>query len=108
MASYFAKIELHGASWPDEYRFLHTELAKIGFTNCMFVIVGQTPSNRQLPTGFYFCPESDANHTAITASIKKAADATGFASEIVVIASGVALSYLSKDCSPSATLSTLR
>jgi hypothetical protein len=98
VSSYFARIELHGASWPNDYDSLHSELTKIGFCNCMFVIDGQTPVNRRLPTGFYFCSESDANHTSITASVKKAADDTGYSSEIVVIGVGVAISYLSRDC----------
>jgi hypothetical protein len=107
MASYFARVELHGASWPNDYIKLHTSLGKIGFSNCMSVIDNQKDNqknvNRQLPTGFYYCPDSSANHTTITASVKKAADATGYKSEIVVIGSGVSLSYLSKDCAPSST-----
>jgi hypothetical protein len=98
MASYFARVELHGASWPNDYTNLHTELAKIGFSNCMGVIDDQKNVNRLLPSGFYFCPDSSANHTTITAAVRKAVDATGYMSEIVVIASGVSISYLSKDC----------
>jgi hypothetical protein len=108
MASYFAKVELHGASWPDEYQYLHARLAMIGFANCMFVIDGQTPVNRQLPTGFYFCSESNANHTTITASVKKAADAAGFSSDIGVITSVLAISCLTEDCVLSPMKSGLR
>ena len=103
MASYFARVELHGARWPNDYANLHTELEKIGFSNCMVVIDDQKEVNRLLPSGFYFCPNSDANHTTITASVRKAADATGYMSEIVVIGSGVSISYLSRSCTLAAT-----
>ena len=44
MASYFARVGLHGASWPNDYMNLHTELGKIGFFNCMVVIDQHGPA----------------------------------------------------------------
>lgn len=34
VANYYARVELHGASWPDDYEDLHKALAEHGFTNC--------------------------------------------------------------------------
>ena len=51
MAEYFARVELHGAKWPDDYEELHEALEKEGFINCITPTDGDT---KRLPSGFYF------------------------------------------------------
>jgi len=46
MADYFARVELHGASWPTGYHKLHEALAKHGFNNFVVSTKGRkTPSD---------------------------------------------------------------
>lgn len=49
MADFFARVELLGARWPDDYTTLHDALSKHGFTNRT---VG-TAGGSRLPTGLY-------------------------------------------------------
>jgi sugar phosphate isomerase/epimerase len=94
MASYYARVELHDATWPDDYEDLHKALAKHGFKNC--AIFGET--NKRLPTGFYHATGRTDDHVKVTNAVCDAAKATGFEYEVVVVKSLVARAKLSKKC----------
>ncbi|HVW77978.1 MAG TPA: hypothetical protein VHB45_10225 [Alloacidobacterium sp.] len=95
MANFFARVELHGAKWPDDYEELHDALAKHGFTNCMTF---DDKSKKSLPTGFYFSTDRVEDVQRVTTAVKKCADDTGYKNEVVVVKSGGSSSYLSKKC----------
>jgi hypothetical protein len=48
MPNYFARVELHDAEWPDDYKKLHKLLADVGFTQCVRYTKG---GSGKLPTG---------------------------------------------------------
>jgi hypothetical protein len=90
MADYFARVELHGASWPTSYEGLHRLLAEHGFTNC----VGQW----RLPTAFYYSTNRIDDVNKVTAAVKRCADATGYKNEVIVIKNADWQGYLSNKC----------
>jgi len=95
LANYFARVELHGAKWPDDYEELHEALAKIGFTNCIDFDEGDT---KKLPTGFYFARGKSADKNVVSKSVCSAVDTTGYTNEVVVIKSAGSNSRLNSDC----------
>ncbi len=94
MASYYARVELHNAVWPDDYEDLHESLAEHGFTNC--ATFGDT--NRRLPTGFYYSTGRTEDHMKVTDAVCAAAKATGFKYEVVVVKSAASAALLSRKC----------
>lgn len=95
MANYFARIELHGAEWPDDYESLHKALATHDFTNCVTYDSGV---QERLPTGFYFSTNRVDDLTLVAKAVKECADTTGFTNEVSVVKSGGSHHYLSKPC----------
>lgn len=95
MANFFARVELHRATWPDDYESLHTALAKHGFTNCITFDDGD---QKRLPTGFYFSTGQKDDVSLIAKVVKACADNTGFKNEVSVVKSGGSQHYLSKAC----------
>jgi hypothetical protein len=92
MADFFARVELHGARWPDDYTALHDALSKHGFTNR---IVGTAGVSR-LPTGFYYSADRIDDVQKVAAAVKACADSTGFPNEVIVIKNAGWNAYLSK------------
>lgn len=95
MADYFARVELHGAKWPDDYLTLHVELAKHGFTNCVPLNDG---TKKRLPTGFYFSTNRIEDVPRVAQAVKKCADKTRFGNEVTVVKDGGNMNYLSTMC----------
>ena len=95
MADYFARVELHGANWPDDYATLHEALQKHGFTNCVPIGGGTL---KRLPTGFYFSTNRIDDDERVEAAVKACADSTGYRNEVIVIKNGGAYSHLSRNC----------
>lgn len=91
---FFARVELHGARWPDDYNALHAALAKHGFTNCVLSDKGRL----QLPRGFYFSTDRVDDTSRVTRAIKECADSTGYQNEVIVIKNGGWASFLTKTC----------
>jgi hypothetical protein len=94
MASYYARVELHGASWPEDYEDLHVELAKHGFTNCA-VFGGES---KRLPTGFYYSQDRTDDHMKVCQAVCDIARDTGYKYEVVVVKDGASASCLSQKC----------
>lgn len=95
MADYFARVELHGASWPDGYQKLHEALAQHGFTNC--IVNGKSISKR-LPTAFYHSTNRIDDESMVAKAVKECADSTGYANEVLVVKNGGWAGYLSSNC----------
>ena len=95
MADFFARVELHGAQWPNDYQTLHAALSEHGFTNCVPLNDGTT---KRLPTGFYFSTNRIDNVPVVAKAVKDCADATGFQNEVAVIKNGGNALYLSRAC----------
>jgi hypothetical protein len=94
-SNYFARVELHGATWPSGYEKLHEALAKIGFTNC---ITTSGAASWRLPTAFYHSTGLIDDVNAVAKAVKTCADNTGYKSEIAVVKNGGWQGYLSKKC----------
>jgi hypothetical protein len=94
MADYFARVELHNAPWPAAYQGLHTALLQHGFTNS---IPGRNGLMR-LPTGFYFSTDRIDDVDIVADAVRKCADATGYANEVVVVKNAGWQGYLSTQC----------
>jgi hypothetical protein len=94
MADYFARVELHGATWPDAYKGLHEALAKHGFTNCIQGIAGEV----RLPTAFYYSTGRTDDIDKVALAVKNCADATGYKNEVMVVRNGGWQGYLSSKC----------
>lgn len=94
MADYFARVELHGASWPLAYEGLHRALKEHGFTNCIPGIGGLL----RLPTAFYHSTNRIDDIDKVTAAVKQCADATGYKNEVLVVKNGGWQGYLSSKC----------
>lgn len=82
MADYFARVELHGARWPDDYAVLHNALAQHGFTNCVLAGDGR---NLRLPTGSYYSTGRVDDNALVARAVKTCADSTGFRNEVIVV-----------------------
>ena len=95
MADFYARVELHGATWPRGYETLHLALAKHGFTNCVPLSDGTT---KRLPTGFYYSANRIDDVPLVAQAVKDCADSTGYSSEITVVKDGGNLNYLSAAC----------
>jgi hypothetical protein len=95
MAEYFARVELHGARWPDDYANLHAALAKHNFTNCVTVTGG---AQKRLPTGLYYSPDRVDDNERVGNAVKGCADSTGYRNEVIVIKNAGAYSFLSQNC----------
>ena len=95
MADFVARVELHGARWPDDYVTLHTELAKHGFTNCILLNDGTT---KRLPSGFYHSTNRIDDVPRVAQAVKSCADRTGYSNEIAVTKDGGSLFFLSMNC----------
>jgi lipopolysaccharide/colanic/teichoic acid biosynthesis glycosyltransferase len=83
LASYFAKVELHGAQWPADYRNLDKALKRHGFSN---FIQGDSSPHR-LPAALYFSVNRADDLRAIAQLVKRCADRTGFRNNVLVIKS---------------------
>jgi hypothetical protein len=95
MANFFARVELHGARWPDDYVILHNALANHGFTSCITFDDGQT---KRLPTGFYYSTNRIDDTSKVAQAVKSCADSTGYKNEVVVVKSAGSSSFLSLFC----------
>jgi hypothetical protein len=95
MASYYARVELHGASWPRDYEKLHDCLKRMGFTSCV-----PTPTRGQLrlPTGFYCAFNLVEDVDVVTEAVKTCAESSGYKYEIAVIKAADARVNLSSKC----------
>lgn len=82
-ASYFARIELHGAQWPADYQKLDKALQRHGFSN---VIQGHE-SGHPLPMALYFSVDRMDDLHAVARTVKYCADRTGYRNEVLVIKS---------------------
>jgi len=94
MADYFARVELHGARWPDDYAVLHQQLLQHNFTSC---VLG-TQGNSRLPTGFYHSTNRVDDINVVVNAVRACADATGFKSEVIVIRDTGWSAYLNSKC----------
>jgi len=83
MASFFARVELHGARWPDDYAKLHAALSEHGFTNRLV----STSGLLKLPSGFYYSTNRIDNTQRVATAVKACADRTGFKNEVIVVKS---------------------
>jgi hypothetical protein len=83
LASYFAKVELHGAQWPADYRKLDKALKRHGFSN---FIQGYESAHR-LPMALYFSVNRADDLRAVAQVVKHCADRTGFTNNVLVIKS---------------------
>jgi hypothetical protein len=95
MANFYARVELHGASWPKDYEKLHEALKKHDFTNCVTTNDGVA---WRLPTGFYFSTDRIDDTSVVAKAVKECADSTGYKNEVVVVKSAGSAWYLSKKC----------
>jgi hypothetical protein len=95
MADYFARVELHGAKWPDDYAVLHKALAQHGFTNCVLTGDG---GNLRLPTGFYYSTNRIDDNTRVATAVKACADSTGYKNEVIVVNSTGWYGFLNYAC----------
>ena len=91
LAGYFAKVELHGAEWPDDYRKLDRALAKHGFSN---FIQGCNSAHR-LPVALYFTINGTDDLRAVAGTVKRCADRTGYSNNVLVIKSAGSRFYSS-------------
>jgi len=95
MADFFARVELHRARWPDDYKTLHSALAKHGFTNCITFGNGE---KKRLPTGFYFSTNRIDDVPKVAQAVKDCADSTGYSNEVTVVKGAGSYSFLSLLC----------
>jgi len=95
MATYYARIELHKAKWPDDYEKLHASLQKLGFTNCVPSSDGKT---YRLPTAFYYASELSDDIQKVANAVRKCADDSGYENEVVVVKREGAYFFLNSEC----------
>jgi len=93
MANYFARVELHGAEWPDDYELLHDALAFEGFNNYIKYDNGR---RERLPTAFYFAQGISDHLEEVYRSVKECAKSTGYKYELTVVKSNGSRSSLSR------------
>jgi len=91
LASYFAKVELHGARWPADYRKLDKSLKRHGFSN----FIQGYDSPHRLPTALYFSVNRADDLRAVARVVKHCADRTGFRNNVLVIKSAGSRFYSS-------------
>lgn len=95
MANFFARVELHGAEWPDDDESLHTALQAHGFSSC---ITFENGEKQRLPTGFYFSTNRVDDVSRVAEAVTECADDTSFKNEVSVVKSAGSQHYLSKSC----------
>jgi hypothetical protein len=81
VADYFARVELHGAQWPDDYNKLHEALKQHGFLNCILA----DNERWRLPTASYYSTDRIDDVAAVAKVVKHCADSTGYENEVFVI-----------------------
>jgi len=91
LSGYFARVELHGAEWPRDYRKLDRALQKHGFSN--FVQGHESP--HRLPMALYFAINEADDLRAVAAIVKRCADRTGYNNNVLVIRSAGSRFYSS-------------
>lgn len=91
---FFARVELHGATWPRDYQALHAALANHGFTNC----IQGTNGLMRLPTGFYHSTGRIDDVDKIAEVVRACANQTGYGNEVLVMRNGGWQGYLSSKC----------
>lgn len=82
-ANYFARIELHGAQWPADYRVLDEDLERHGFAQ----FTRGTSTRQPLRKAFYFSMNRTANLRQIAKALKECANRTGYNNNVLVIKS---------------------
>jgi hypothetical protein len=94
MPRYFARVELHKADY-DDYEAFKETMKKEGFSHCHRV---GDETLKKLPTGLYVGNLQETSVAEVAKRVKKRADATDLANEVVVIESANSASRLSKNC----------
>jgi hypothetical protein len=89
MAAYLVRIELHAATWPDDYNTLHTAMEAAGFDHRLMATDGKY---YRLPTAEYAI---NVNSTieAVRDAAREAADSTGRSNEVLVVQFSLWTSY---------------
>lgn len=83
LANYFARVELHGARWPSDYRQLDESLKKHGFSRC----VQAEGRDEELPTAFYYSADRVSDLMVVAKAVKSCADRSGYPNDVLVIKS---------------------
>lgn len=92
LANYFARVELHGARWPSDYRKLDEALKKHGFERC--VQAGRR--GEDLATAFYYAENRVSDLLVVANAVKACADRSGFKNDVLVIKSAGSQFYASQ------------
>jgi hypothetical protein len=81
MAAYLIRIELHNATWPDDYNTLHAAMHEAGFDHRLLADDGKY---YRLPTAEY---SINGNYTilAVRTAANEAAVSTGRSAEILIV-----------------------
>jgi hypothetical protein len=95
MADFFARVELHGATWPEDYEKLHALLDAHGFSNC---VTAKDGKSWRLPTGTYWSTNRIDDVDRVAKAVKQCADSTGYKNEILVVKDTGWQAYLSSRC----------
>jgi hypothetical protein len=95
MANFFARVELHGATWPTDYAKLHKAMEFHGFTNCVRASNG---TFWQLPTGTYWSTNRIDDVNKVAKAVQQCADSTGYSNEVLVIKDVEWQAFLSSKC----------
>ena len=93
LANYFARVELHGAAWPEDYEKLDRALKRHGFSN---FIQGYNTAHR-LPATFYFSVNRVDDLPLVAKAVKHCADRTGLRNDVLVIKSAGSRFYVSSE-----------
>lgn len=91
VTGYFARVELHGAKWPRDYRKLDRALQKQGFSN--FVQGRDCP--HRLPMALYFTLNGADDLRTVAGAVKRCADRTGYSNNVLVVKSAGSRFYSS-------------
>lgn len=81
MASYLVRVELHNATWPDDYNTLHEAMHNAGFDHRLQADDG---TYHRLPTAEYSI-ESKYAIEAVRKAANEAAATTGRSAEVLVV-----------------------
>jgi hypothetical protein len=81
VANFLVRVELHGATWPDDYDALHKAMARAGFDHRLLADDGKY---YRLPTAEYAV---SGNHTieAVRKAAREAANSTGRLNAVLVV-----------------------
>jgi hypothetical protein len=80
MATFFIRVELHGAKYPDDYGKLHDAMKTANYSR---TIKADDGGIYHLPPAMYFV-SSDWTFKAITEEVRGLANATGFSNAVFV------------------------